>query len=103
YGMEGPGGYQLIGRTLQMWNRFQSTAAFERPWLLRFFDRIRFYEVGEEELAQIREEFPIGAYPLRIEEGSFCLGDYQAFLEQNSAGIAAFTEQRQHAFNAELA
>ncbi|MDY6942656.1 MAG: urea carboxylase [Pseudomonadota bacterium] len=103
YGMEGPGGYQLIGRTLQMWNRFQSTAAFERPWLLRFFDRIRFYEVGEEELAQIREEFPIGAYPLRIEEDSFCLGDYQAFLEQNSAGIAAFTEQRQHAFNAELA
>ena len=103
YGMEGPGGYQLIGRTLQMWNRFQSTAVFERPWLLRFFDHIRFYEVTGEELAQIREELPIGAYPLRIEEGSFCLRDYQAFLEQNSASIAAFTERREHAFKQELA
>ena len=23
YGMEGPGGYQFVGRTLQMWNTFQ--------------------------------------------------------------------------------
>ena len=25
YGMEGPGGYQLVGRTLQVWNTFKST------------------------------------------------------------------------------
>ena len=25
YGMEGPGGYQFVGRTVQMWNTFQST------------------------------------------------------------------------------
>ena len=42
YGMEGPGGYQFVGRTLQMWN----TCHGSPPWLLRFFDQIRFYEVS---------------------------------------------------------
>ena len=54
YGMEGPGGYQFVGRTLQMWNRYRQTAEFSQPWLLRFFDQIRFYEVSAEELQQIR-------------------------------------------------
>ena len=27
YGMEGPGGYQFVGRTLQMWNTFHALAA----------------------------------------------------------------------------
>ena len=56
YGMEGPGGYQFVGRTLQMWNRYRTTEHFEpgKPWLLRFFDQIRFYEVSAGELQQIR-------------------------------------------------
>lgn len=37
YGMEGPGGYQFVGRTLQMWNRYHEVADFAgKPWLLRF-------------------------------------------------------------------
>ena len=28
YGMEGPGGYQFFGRTLQMWNRNHKTKEF---------------------------------------------------------------------------
>ena len=48
YGMEGPGGYQFVGRTVQMWNRYRQTAEFTggRQWLLRFFDQIRFYPVS---------------------------------------------------------
>ena len=30
YGMEGPGGYQFVGRTIQMWNRWNQTAEFQR-------------------------------------------------------------------------
>src|SRR5690606_11240731 len=52
YGMEGPGGYQFVGRTLQMWNRYRKTEAFTQPWLLRFFDQIRFYPVSAQELEQ---------------------------------------------------
>ena len=28
YGMEGPGGYQFVGRTVQMWNRYRQTTDF---------------------------------------------------------------------------
>ena len=103
YGMEGPGGYQFVGRTLQMWNRYRETQVFAKPWLLRFFDQIRFYEVSHDALQQIRSDFPLGNYPLRVEEGSFSLSDYQAFLAQEQTEIEAFTRHRERAFSEELA
>ncbi|MED5240152.1 MAG: urea carboxylase [Pseudomonadota bacterium] len=102
YGMEGPGGYQFVGRTLQMWNRYRKTEAFDKPWLLRFFDQIRFYEVSHEELNQIRRDFPKGEYPIKIEETTFNLSEYQRFLDDNQKEIEAFTESRNQAFDEEL-
>jgi urea carboxylase len=102
YGMEGPGGYQFVGRTLQMWNRYREVAAFDgKPWLLRFFDQIRFYPVSADELLQIRRDFPLGRYDLRIEPSELHLTDYQAFLNQEAEGIAAFRAQQRGAFDAE--
>src|SRR5713101_4236615 len=86
YGMEGPGGYQFVGRTLQMWNTFHQSP----PWLLRFFDQIRFYEVSAQELLEIREDFPHGGYPLRIEEIDFRLRDYHAFLDSTKDSADRF-------------
>ncbi|MGI4855624.1 MAG: urea carboxylase [Janthinobacterium lividum] len=104
YGMEGPGGYQLVGRTLQMWNRYRRTAEFDtRPHLLRFFDQIRFYEVTADELQRIRADFPLGRHPLRIEDTELSLADYQAFLAQEAEGIEAFRGHQQRAFQAERA
>jgi len=102
YGMEGPGGYQFVGRTLQMWNRYRSSEAFSQPWLLRFFDQIRFYPVSESELEQIRQDFPLGKYPIRIEETEFDLDQYQAFLDEESESISRFQNQRSSAFDQEL-
>ncbi|HQQ64285.1 MAG TPA: carboxyltransferase domain-containing protein, partial [Pseudomonadales bacterium] len=101
YGMEGPGGYQFVGRTLQMWNRWRTTEAFEKPWLLRFFDRIRFFPVSAGELLEIREAFPRGGYNIRIEEGTFNLREYNAFLANHNDSIAAFKNTQQAAFDAE--
>ncbi len=103
YGMEGPGGYQFVGRTLQMWNRYRVTREFEagKPWLLRFFDQVRFFPVDEAELQAIRADFPAGRYPLRIEASSFSLRDYRAFLAREDASIRAFKERQQTAFEAE--
>ncbi|WP_317933375.1 urea carboxylase [Halioxenophilus sp. WMMB6] len=103
YGMEGPGGYQFVGRTLQMWNRYRQTVEFKEPWLLRFFDQIRFYEVSHDQLLQIRQDFPQGRYPLKIEETQFSLADYQAFLDDQADAITTFNQQRQAAFAEELA
>ncbi|MGC1507693.1 urea carboxylase [Ketobacter sp.] len=102
YGMEGPGGYQFIGRTLQMWNRYRITNEFTQPWLLRFFDQIRFYEVSAEELVDIRTRFPRGQYPLKIEETTFSLNQYQEFLQLNERDIRQFVDQRNEAFDEEL-
>ncbi|CAM2145170.1 5-oxoprolinase/urea amidolyase family protein [Paraburkholderia tropica] len=103
YGMEGPGGYQFVGRTVQMWNRYRTTKEFEagKPWLLRFFDEIRFYEVSESELAQWRSEFIAGRRSLHIEESVFDLGEYERFLRDEAASIAAFKATQQAAFEAE--
>jgi urea carboxylase len=102
YGMEGPGGYQFVGRTLQMWNRYRDVADFDgRPYLLRFFDQIRFYEVSADELLRIREDFPLGRYPLRIEQTELSLADYQAFLDREADDIERFRVQQRAAFEAE--
>jgi urea carboxylase len=102
YGMEGPGGYQFVGRTLQMWNRYREVAAFDgKPWLLRFFDQIRFYPVSADELLRIRRDFPLGRFDLNIEHSQLNLADYQAFLAQEAETISAFRDQQQTAFNAE--
>jgi urea carboxylase len=102
YGMEGPGGYQFVGRTLQMWNRYREVAAFDgKPWLLRFFDQIRFYPVSADELLRIRRDFPLGRYELRIEHSELKLADYQRFLQDEASGIEAFRNQQRAAFDAE--
>jgi urea carboxylase len=97
YGMEGPGGYQFVGRTLQMWNTYHASP----PWLLRFFDQIRFYEVTSRELLEIREDFPYGGYPVRMEEQGFRLKDYHGFLDSIRGESAAFKGRQQAAFEAE--
>lgn len=103
YGMEGPGGYQFVGRTVQMWNRYRQTADFKdgKPWLLRFFDQIRFYPVSESELLKLRKDFITGHFKLRVEETTFSLKQYNVFLQQNAVSISAFKAKQQAAFEAE--
>jgi urea carboxylase len=100
YGMEGPGGYQLFGRTIQMWNTHRATPPFKpgHPWLLRHFDQIRFVEVSEEELLEARKTFLYGKYPLRIEPAVFSLPEYQKFCAANQASIDAFQTTQRAAF-----
>ncbi len=102
YGMEGPGGYQFVGRTLQMWNRYRAVDAFGgKPWLLRFFDQVRFFPVAADELLRIRRDFPLGRYPVQIEHTTLKLADYQDFLAREAEGIADFRTQQRAAFDAE--
>ncbi|MEE4155274.1 MAG: urea carboxylase [Erythrobacter sp.] len=103
YGMEGPGGYQLFGRTIQVWNTYRQTDAFieGKPWLLRFFDQIRFFEVTPQELEEWRRDFPAGRRSLEIEHTEFSLAEYRRFLVENAGSIAQFEATRQAAFDAE--
>ncbi len=103
YGMEGPGGYQFVGRTVQMWNTWNTTKEFAagRPWLLRFFDQIRFYPVEADELLDLRDRFAHGKFQLNITDEEFRLRDYNAFLDGIRPEAEAFKRKQQAAFEAE--
>ncbi len=103
YGMEGPGGYQFVGRTIQMWNTYSVTREFEQgsPWLLRFFDQIRFFPVTASELLEIRDAFPHGKYGIDIEHTEFNLRNYRTFLRSIADETAHFRRIQREAFLAE--
>jgi urea carboxylase len=103
YGMEGPGGYQLVGRTVPVWSTYErfAGAASGQPWLLRFFDQIRFFPVSADELLEWRRAVREGRAEIRIEPSRFHLGDYHRFLASHATSIEAFRGQQQGAFEAE--
>ncbi|ARM15875.1 MULTISPECIES: urea carboxylase [Rhizobium] len=103
YGMEGPGGYQLFGRTIQVWNTWRQTPVFakDKPWLLDFFDQVRFFPVSHEELTEARAAFPHGGYPVRIDESEFSYGAYDTGLAREAVAIGAFKAKQQAAFETE--
>ncbi|HWI70463.1 MAG TPA: urea carboxylase, partial [Baekduia sp.] len=102
YGMEGPGGYQFVGRTVQVWSRFRPFAG-DVPYLLRFFDRIVWHPVSAEELLEQRADMAAGRLELKIEDGTFRLADHLGFLDQEAGSIAAFRARQAAAFGAERA
>ncbi|MGV0808330.1 5-oxoprolinase/urea amidolyase family protein [Mycolicibacterium setense] len=93
YGMEGPGGYQFVGRTTQIWNHRHPLTAQgfepEHPWLLRFFDRIQWYPVSAEELLDLRADMAAGRGHVEISDGTFSLAEHEQFLAANAEDIAA--------------
>jgi urea carboxylase len=103
YGMEGPGGYQLVGRTVQVWNTNRVTKTFVEgvPWALRFFDQIRFYPVTTEELTELRRDILHGAFNPRMEPGEFNLAHHEEFLQSIERSAAAFKERQSQAFEEE--
>ncbi|SDE24293.1 biotin carboxylase N-terminal domain-containing protein [Glycomyces harbinensis] len=105
YGMEGPGGYQFVGRTVQVWNTHRQRGPFTegKPWLLRFFDRIRWYPVDTNELGELRAEMAAGRFTPRTADGEFRYSDYRRFLDANAEGIAEFRARQAEAFGAERA
>ncbi len=105
YGMDSPGGYQLVGRTLPIWNKFLKNPQFaaNEPWLLHFFDQVRFYPVSEAELERLRDDFREGRASVRIEHSEFDFAEHTQFLTDNAEAIAAFRRRQASAFDAEVA
>ncbi|MFI4981389.1 MAG: carboxyltransferase domain-containing protein, partial [Nevskiales bacterium] len=105
YGMDSPGGYQLIGRTLPIWNKFLKNSGFKpgEPWLLKFFDQVQFYPVEEAELTQMREAFREGKLSVDAREEVFDFAAYNRFLQQIEPDVASFRTRQKAAFDAEVA
>lgn len=109
YGMDSPGGYQLTGRTLPIWDNYGSIAEENRgapkniPWLLRFFDRVKFFAVSDHELEELRSKYRKGEYKIDIAHETFTYKEHLKFCEGNKKSIAEFEKNRNCAYHAERA
>lgn len=93
YATDSPGGYQLVGRTTDIWdsklvdnesNSSGDTGLDSKPWLFRQFDRISFYAISEAELDSKSSKDLV-----HVENGTLDLVEYEAWLEENKVDIAA--------------
>jgi urea carboxylase len=96
--MEGPGGYQLVGRTVPVW---RLSGRDEQPWLLRQFDRLRFTPVSVEELAHQRAEIAAGRADLMMRPATFSVKEAVDLSNAHVDEIATVRAGRRAAFDAE--
>ncbi len=104
YGMEGPGGYQFVGRTVQMWNRYRQTARLPRRQAVAAAvlrpDPLLPGERGRAARA-CATDFPYGRHPLRIEESHLDLRRVpRASSSEERDSIDAFRRRQRDAFDA---
>jgi urea carboxylase len=101
YPVESAGGYQLVGRTLPIYDLRGRNAVFrENPLLLRAGDRVRFHRVEEDELLGLFKDVHANRYRYRVEEGTFDVGAYLEWLP-SVADEAEERRQRREAAAAE--
>ncbi|CCD24199.1 bifunctional urea carboxylase/allophanate hydrolase NDAI_0C05400 [Naumovozyma dairenensis CBS 421] len=95
YAAASPGGYQLVGRTIPIWDKLMlstSSANTGQPWLLNPFDQIEFYPVSEEELDNFTAACDQATFTVDIEPSIFSHKDYLRWVEDNKESIEDFTK-----------
>ncbi|XP_044742244.1 urea amidolyase-like [Chrysoperla carnea] len=93
YTMESPGGYQLVGRTVPIWDKLILCPQKDQPWLLNIFDQVRFYPVTQEKLAELTELATHGKFHFEITETIFDCKAYTDWLELNAKAIDEHNEK----------
>lgn len=98
YPVESAGGYQLVGRTLPIYDLAGRNAAFrENPLLLRAGDRVQFRRVEEDELLALFEDVRADRYRYRIDEGTFDVGAFLRFRDEIRAETGERRSRREEA------
>jgi allophanate hydrolase subunit 1 len=91
YPVESAGGYQLLGRTLPVYDLAGRNEIFrDEPLLLRPGDRVRFHRVEEDELLELFEDVRADRYRYARADGTFDVGAYLDWLPS----VAAEADER---------
>ena len=90
YPIESPGGYQLLGRSIPIYDLKQRNPVFKKnPVLFQPADRVEWETVGDDELEEIRKEVFDGTYRYKVYPyESFSVNKYLDFLEETKATAA---------------
>ena len=98
YPVASPGGYQLIGRTIPIYDPQQRNPAFAAdPILMQPGDRVSFTRCTDDELVALREQVYDGSYQYQVEEGTLNVGEYLAWLQAIAPETRAFQRRQQEA------
>ncbi len=100
YPVESAGGYQLVGRTIPIYDLAERNSAFKgNPLLMRAGDRVQFHQVSEPELKEMWADVHADRYRYRIDDGVFDVGAYLDWLPS----IAGESDERRQAREAAAA
>lgn len=99
YPVPSPGGYQLFGRTIPIFDLQQRNPAFKaNPILLKPADRIQWVPMTDEQLESIREQVYGGTYRYKIvSHEALNVKAYLAFLDGIADEVAAFQRRQAEA------
>ncbi|KAJ9102817.1 hypothetical protein QFC20_004924 [Naganishia adeliensis] len=101
YPMASPGGYQFCGRSLAAWDAYAVKPGFVKPWLLKDFDQVQFYEVDQAGFDKCYEDFKTGRFEFEVEETMFDPAAHQKFLDSIRDETEKFMVERNAAGKAE--
>ena len=98
YPVESAGGYQLLGRTLPVYDLAGRNEIFrDEPLLLRPGDRVRFHRVEEDELLELFEDVRADRYRYGRAEGTFDVSAYLDWLPTVAAEADERRDRRERA------
>ncbi|EDO14642.1 hypothetical protein Kpol_299p2 [Vanderwaltozyma polyspora DSM 70294] len=89
YAASSPGGYQLVGRTIPIWDTLMLGSHSATPWMLSPFDQIEFFVVSENELDTYVEQFDSGTFEIDVSNILFDNSVYEQWLKENKESIDA--------------
>jgi urea carboxylase len=81
----------LISSHLQA---YANKPGFTKPWLLREFDQIHFYEVDQSGFDQCFEDFKTGRFNFDIRETTFDPAEYKRFIRSIAGETAEYERKR---------
>lgn len=95
YTMESPGGYQLVGRTVPIWDKLSlGNQSEDNPWLLKPFDQVEFYPATEEEVDKFTDLINAGKFDVDIDDSEFDHGKYLEWVKDNQEDITKFKQSQ---------
>lgn len=99
YPIESPGGYQLLGRSIPIYDLKQRNPIFKKnPVLLQPADRLEWETVTDGELDEIRKDVFDGTYRYKVYPyESFSVKKYLEFLEDTKEEAKAFGRKTEEA------